>query len=76
MAVIESAFLFQADRKMAHAVQSISNGAEVSRRGVALAMNINAGKGLQEVLRSNLGPRGTLKMCALRTGFACASNLH
>jgi T-complex protein 1 subunit zeta len=25
-------------------------------------MNINAGKGLQDVLRSNLGPRGTLKM--------------
>lgn len=25
-------------------------------------MNINAGKGLSEVMQSNLGPRGTLKM--------------
>lgn len=28
----------------------------------ALALNINAAKGLQEVLRTNLGPKGTLKM--------------
>jgi T-complex protein 1 subunit zeta len=47
---------------MAHALQTVNAGAEVSRNGVALAMNINAGKGLQDVLRSNLGPRGTLKM--------------
>ena len=25
-------------------------------------MNINAAKGLQEVLKSNLGPKGTIKM--------------
>lgn len=28
----------------------------------ALALNINAGTGLKEVLRTNLGPKGTLKM--------------
>lgn len=28
----------------------------------ALALNINASKGLQEVLRTNLGPKGTYKM--------------
>jgi T-complex protein 1 subunit zeta len=28
----------------------------------ALAVNLNAAKGLQEVMKSNLGPRGTLKM--------------
>ncbi|EGC31719.1 hypothetical protein DICPUDRAFT_82419 [Dictyostelium purpureum] len=33
-----------------------------SRRGQALLLNISAGKGLQSVLKSNLGPRGTLKM--------------
>lgn len=30
----------------------------------ALSMNITAAKGLQGVLQTNLGPRGTLKMCA------------
>jgi len=32
------------------------------RQFQALAMNIAAGKGLQSVLKSNLGPRGTIKM--------------
>ena len=32
------------------------------RRGEALRANIAAGEGLQDVLRSNLGPSGTLKM--------------
>ena len=36
--------------------------AEHAKRFVALAMNINAAKGLQEVLKTNLGPKGTLKM--------------
>ncbi|KAL2916180.1 T-complex protein 1 subunit zeta [Polyrhizophydium stewartii] len=36
--------------------------AEVARRGQALQLNINAALGLQEVVKSNLGPRGTIKM--------------
>jgi T-complex protein 1 subunit zeta len=40
----------------------ISNKTESIKAFQALAMNINAGKGLQKVLQSNLGPRGTLKM--------------
>lgn len=32
------------------------------RRGEALKVNIAAGEGLQDVLKSNLGPSGTLKM--------------
>ena len=32
------------------------------RKAQALAVNINAAKGLQEVLKSNLGPKGTIKM--------------
>jgi T-complex protein 1 subunit zeta len=43
-------------------VQYINSKAEVLKRFSALAMNINAAKGLQEVMKSNLGPRGTLKM--------------
>lgn len=34
----------------------------LQRRGEALKININAGIGLQDVLRSNLGPLGTIKM--------------
>ena len=32
------------------------------RRGEALKVNITAGEGLQNVLKSNLGPLGTIKM--------------
>jgi len=32
------------------------------RRGEALKVNISAGEGLQDVLKSNLGPTGTIKM--------------
>ena len=44
------------------AVQFVNSEAEVLRRAQALSMNINAGKGLLEVMKSNLGPRGTFKM--------------
>ena len=40
----------------------LNQNAEVLNRSAALYMNINAAKGLQEVLKSNLGPRGTIKM--------------
>lgn len=43
-------------------VQFVNSKAEILRKAQALAMNINAGKGLFEVMKSNLGPRGTLKM--------------
>lgn len=35
---------------------------QVYRRASALTMNIQAAKGLQEVLKTNLGPKGTIKM--------------
>lgn len=42
-------------------------------------MNINAGEGLQDVLKSNLGPLGTIKMsvCSgtLSQGFADITRL-
>ena len=42
--------------------------AEVARAGQALAVNISAAKGIQEVLKSNLGPRGTMKMLVSGSG--------
>lgn len=36
--------------------------AEFARASQALAINISAAKGLQDVMKMNLGPKGTLKM--------------
>jgi len=45
------------------AVQSVTRGeAEHISKSDALAINVAAAKGLQEVLKTNLGPKGTLKM--------------
>lgn len=43
-------------------VQYLNPKAEVLKKIQALAMIINAAKGLQDVMKSNLGPKGTLKM--------------
>ncbi|RKF77499.1 T-complex protein 1 subunit zeta [Golovinomyces cichoracearum] len=44
------------------ATQLLNPKAESRRRGEALKVNISAGEGLQDVLKSNLGPLGTIKM--------------
>ncbi|KAI5863859.1 T-complex protein 1 [Durotheca rogersii] len=44
------------------AAQLLNPKAESRRRGEALRVNISAGEGLQDVLKSNLGPLGTIKM--------------
>ncbi len=44
------------------AIQLLNPKAESLRRNQALQVNITAAQGLQSVLASNLGPRGTLKM--------------
>lgn len=43
-------------------VQTINPNAERTGGAHALEINVAAAQGLQEVLKSNLGPRGTLKM--------------
>ncbi|PXF50128.1 T-complex protein 1 subunit zeta 1 [Gracilariopsis chorda] len=50
------------------AVRLLNPGAEISRRGLALHTTIAAAKGLQGVLRSNLGPNGTIKMLVSGAG--------
>lgn len=47
---------------MSSAVQQANPTADVVRRGQALLININAAIGLQSVVKTNLGPKGTLKM--------------
>ncbi len=43
-------------------VQFVNSKAETIKKSMAFQMNINAGKGLVEVMKSNLGPKGTIKM--------------
>jgi T-complex protein 1 subunit zeta len=43
-------------------VQFINPKAEVLKKVQALAMNVNAAMGLQDIMKTNLGPKGTLKM--------------
>ena len=43
-------------------VRTLNSKAEVMGRSAALFMNINAAKGLYDVMKTNLGPKGTIKM--------------
>ena len=43
-------------------LQYLNEKADIIKKAQALAVNSNAAKGLQEVLKSNLGPKGTIKM--------------
>lgn len=43
-------------------VKQLNSKAEVMGKSAALFMNINAAKGLHEVMKTNLGPKGTIKM--------------
>jgi len=47
---------------MAAPAQLVSPNAEVVAKSQSLLVNVSAARGLQSVLKSNLGPKGTLKM--------------
>ncbi|XP_067866116.1 T-complex protein 1 subunit zeta [Heterodontus francisci] len=50
------------------AIKALNPKAEVARAQAALAVNISAARGLQDVLRTNLGPKGTMKMLVSGAG--------
>lgn len=50
------------------AIQLANPNAEVARRGQALSININASLGLVDVVKTNLGPKGTIKMLVSGSG--------
>ncbi|KAJ3213751.1 T-complex protein 1 subunit zeta [Clydaea vesicula] len=52
----------------ANAVSLANPNAEVAKSGLALSININAGLGLSDVVRTNLGPKGTIKMLVSGAG--------
>jgi T-complex protein 1 subunit zeta len=43
-------------------LQTLNSQADVIGAKNAILINVNAAKGLQNVLKTNLGPRGTMKM--------------
>ena len=46
----------------------INPGGKQARKASALDINMIAARGLQEVLKTNLGPRGTMKMLVSGAG--------
>eukprot|EP00057_Strongylocentrotus_purpuratus_P014494 XP_011668968.1 PREDICTED: T-complex protein 1 subunit zeta [Strongylocentrotus purpuratus] len=50
------------------AIKALNPKAEVARAAAALAVNTSAARGLQDVLRTNLGPKGTIKMLVSGSG--------
>ncbi|KAL0605699.1 T-complex protein 1 subunit zeta [Plecturocebus cupreus] len=59
---------FSSTRAAMAAVKTLNPKAEVARAQAALAVNISAARGLQDVLRTNLGPKGTMKMLVSGAG--------
>lgn len=49
-------------------VKTLNSNAEVLGKQAALFMNINAAKGLYDVMKTNLGPKGTIKMLVSGAG--------
>lgn len=49
-------------------ISCLNPRAELARNAMALEMNISGARGLQEVMKSNLGPKGTLKMLVSGAG--------
>ena len=58
----ESCELRRGEREREMSLRVLNPNAEVLNKSAALHMNINAAKGLQDVLKTNLGPKGTIKM--------------
>ncbi|XP_018014800.1 T-complex protein 1 subunit zeta [Hyalella azteca] len=50
------------------AITTLNPKAELARASQALAINISGARGIQDVLRTNLGPKGTMKMLVSGSG--------
>merc|ERR1711970_695081 len=50
------------------AIKTLNPKAEVARAAQALSINISGARGIQDVLKTNLGPKGTMKMLVSGAG--------
>jgi T-complex protein 1 subunit zeta len=64
---LKSFFICRRTPKMS-AISILNPKAEHARAAQALAINISAAKGIQDVLKTNLGPKGTMKMLVSGAG--------
>ena len=53
---------------MSSSIHYLNPGGQAVNKNAALALNISAARGLSEILKSSLGPRGTLKMLVSGAG--------
>ncbi|KAL7721655.1 Chaperonin-containing TCP-1 [Entamoeba marina] len=53
---------------MSSSLKILNQNSEASRRDQSLMMNIHAARSLESILKSNLGPKGTLKMLVSGSG--------
>lgn len=53
---------------MMAAIKTLNPKAEVARAAQALSINISGARGIQDVLKTNLGPKGTMKMLVSGAG--------
>lgn len=54
------------------AISLLNPKAEFARAAQALAVNISAAKGIQDVMKTNLGPKGTMKMYVYFRCLTCS----
>lgn len=54
------------------AISLLNPKAEFARAAEALAVNISAAKGIQDVMKTNLGPKGTMKMYVFDDTHTCS----
>ena len=50
------------------AIKNLNPKAEIAKSHQALAINIGAARGLRDVMKTNLGPKGTMKMLVSGAG--------
>lgn len=55
----------QANSNIMAAISLLNPKAEFARAAQALSVNISAAKGIQDVMKTNLGPKGTMKMLVI-----------
>lgn len=56
-------------------VQLLNPNADVARRNLALQVNLNAALSLQAIMKTNLGPQGTLKMYSVMVAYFGSNHL-
>merc|ERR1711935_831706 len=66
--IFESDFDCLTEKETMAAIKNLNPKAEIAKPHQALAINIGAARGLRDVMKTNLGPKGTMKMLVSGAG--------